>query len=1011
MPDQPSMMELGKAAVSPATQRKMEALARETGHRQALRQAVYTCWQEQRLTDALWPADRLARLRPRAPDDVALAALAHLRAGGAGALVRARALAHEALTLHPHHVTAARVAVRLGPTAAAFRPAVAALLWSAPADAECRNEVAQLARQGLLTPAVAHVLDGAVTGHAGPGTGAVALLWHGRLLAEQAAPAEATDSTVWAFHLPVPPDLAGHAALVVVARTRVGGTVLPAPVWGGQIAAQSLAPPRLMARLTRDVQDGSNWRIQAWDAADPRRSVVVLADNGRSPPQRLLFNPAPDVPPGEEGAAPATLDNHPRLRLLFAQTGEPLVDPTLIDEPSPLPDWYRPPPRTTVAGIDIIIPVHGQPALVRECLTRVLASLPATDADFPVGVVLIDDASPEPAMTALLAASTADPRVTVLRNPGNLGFVRTANRGMALHPDRDVVLLNSDAMVESDWLARLRRAAYAAANIGTATALSNDATLLSYPRFDTPVPLVEVPLAAIDRVAAVVNAGQVQEIPTGVGFCFYLRRDCLDEVGYFDAEIFDLGYGEENDFCCRATARGWRHVAALDLYVGHVGGASFGPVKRARLTAALAALARRHPDYLPTVERFAAVDPLAPWRRRIDRQRLLDLAAGQPVALLVCPRLGGGTEQFLTAQAAELAVRGHVVVIARPQGQDYGDNEGDDEAGPAMPNSPCRVRLELPSAPDLVNLVYDGITELALLEQDLLSLAPCFAVLHQVLHLTPAMAALFTTPWPYHLQVHDYGWICPRITLTVENGRYCGEPAVEECERCVARLGHRLQPGLTVAELRRWSAALAHGAANVHCPSADAAQRLQRHWPGVEITATPHSPPSQPTEPMRHNRLVDREHPLRVAVIGAISEIKGYAVLRACAEDARQRDLPLAFVLVGYSLDDFPLLATGRISITGEYPPEEGVALAAAADCDLALLPSTWPETWCYALDVAWKAGLHCLAFDIGAPAERIRAHQGRGTLLPLDSPPAAINAALLNLIAAPPAAQRIGLA
>src|SRR3712207_8814600 len=46
-------------------------------------------------------------------------------------------------------------------------------------------------------------------------------------------------------------------------------------------------------------------------------------------------------------------------------------------------------------------------------------------------------------------------------------------------------------------------------------------------------------------------------ISTGNGFCMYIRRDCLDAVGMLDEEAFPRGYGEENDFCMRATRDGW----------------------------------------------------------------------------------------------------------------------------------------------------------------------------------------------------------------------------------------------------------------------------------------------------------------------------------------------------------------------------------------------------------------------------------------------------------------------
>ena len=40
-------------------------------------------------------------------------------------------------------------------------------------------------------------------------------------------------------------------------------------------------------------------------------------------------------------------------------------------------------------------------------------------------------------------------------------------------------------------------------------------------------------------------------VPTTVGFCLYVRRAALDQIGGFDAEAFGRGYGEENDFCMR----------------------------------------------------------------------------------------------------------------------------------------------------------------------------------------------------------------------------------------------------------------------------------------------------------------------------------------------------------------------------------------------------------------------------------------------------------------------------
>ena len=67
--------------------------------------------------------------------------------------------------------------------------------------------------------------------------------------------------------------------------------------------------------------------------------------------------------------------------------------------------------------------------------------------------------------------------------------------------------------------------------------------------------------------------------PTGNGFCMYIKRRALDEVGFFDAESFPRGYGEEGDFCMRARAAAWTNVVDDATIVFHHRSASFGGEK------------------------------------------------------------------------------------------------------------------------------------------------------------------------------------------------------------------------------------------------------------------------------------------------------------------------------------------------------------------------------------------------------------------------------------------------
>ncbi len=66
------------------------------------------------------------------------------------------------------------------------------------------------------------------------------------------------------------------------------------------------------------------------------------------------------------------------------------------------------------------------------------------------------------------------------------------------------------------------------------------------------------------------------EVITGVGFCMYVTRRALDRCGPFDEDTFGRGYGEEVDFCLRASRLGLRHLVEDSTYVHHHGGVSFG---------------------------------------------------------------------------------------------------------------------------------------------------------------------------------------------------------------------------------------------------------------------------------------------------------------------------------------------------------------------------------------------------------------------------------------------------
>jgi glycosyltransferase involved in cell wall biosynthesis len=347
---------------------------------------------------------------------------------------------------------------------------------------------------------------------------------------------------------------------------------------------------------------------------------------------------------------------------------------------------------------------------------------------------------------------------------------------------------------------------------------------------------------------------------------------------------------------------------------------------------------------------------------------------GRDAVILITHDDGGGVERRVQAAIAAHTARGRRAIVLRPA------RPPDNAILVSATGSPV-LRFELPRRQSAM---------LRLLR----AAGPVETELHHFINHDPSVFEIARVLGiPYDVHVHDYTWFCQRIALVGRRDRYCGEPAPAGCETCVAKLGSYLHEHISVAALLERSRRVLGQARRVIAPSADAAARISRHFVGIDPEVIPHEDDDAiddpPPIPLVNGTVL-------VCVAGGIGLHKGYRVLLACARDARKRALDLNFVVVGATIDDQSLIDTGRVFVTGPYQPDEAVGLIRQQGATLALLPSIWPETWCLGLGELWRAGLRVAAFDIGAPAERIR-RTGRGFLMPLDLAPPSINNALLN--------------
>lgn len=617
-------------------------------------------------------------------------------------------------------------------------------------------------------------------------------------------------------------------------------------------------------------------------------------------------------------------------------------------------------PAVPASGtVDIIVPVYRGLADTRTCLESVLQSPLKT----PYRLIVINDASPEPEITQWLRETAqTEPRITLLENERNLGFVGTVNRGMRQSTANDVLLLNSDTEVANDWLDRIRAAAYRGGDIASVTPFSTNATICSYPNFcrDNTLPPGQT-TASLDALFAEINAGRSVDVPTGVGFCMYIRRASLDDVGFFDEEHFGKGYGEENDFCQRAIGKGWRNLHALDCFVLHTGGVSFGGSKSPREIAAMETLRKLHPRYEADVLAFVQQDPARSARMAVDWA--IYTGQGRRIAILaVLHNRAGGTERHVRELAEHLG--GQALFLSlKPAADQRVVLEILHNPVSMAPDAPLRdwaVSFRLPD-------------EFGQLVQILRTLPVSHIHYH---HLMGHAEAIWNLPQAlgvgYDFTVHDFYTRCTNITLTGKSGRY-----IELDEHLECCDGQHPPPSPAIdPDIYAWRARnrlLLKNARHVLAPSQDAAARIRQFAPEAKARFAPHTDIEPDTAlPAPAPRPLREEQPLRVAVIGALSVIKGADVLEDVARLAGKSGAPVEFHLIGYGYRHLLSEPQARLRVHGQYDEKDLPAVLQRLAPDLVWFPAQWPETYSYTLSAALLAGLPVVAPDLGAFAERL---------------------------------------
>jgi hypothetical protein len=247
---------------------------------------------------------------------------------------------------------------------------------------------------------------------------------------------------------------------------------------------------------------------------------------------------------------------------------------------------------------------------------------------------VLDDCTPDTEFSRQTADLCEALGVGYYRSPRNLGVTRNMNLalGRAIEAGYDyVILANSDTIFPANLISSLVRVARSDHEVASVTPTSNNVSIFSVlnespDRFLADARVVDWVSQTLEEEFGVMSV----DIPVGVGFAMLLSVPRLRELGIFDP-IFGRGYCEENDWCLRSRAAGYRNVLAPGTFVYHMGTASTanaGIIPHGQTTAweNEKILDLRYPEFRSLVEEFMASGAMQSIRERAG-YRLVTAAA------------------------------------------------------------------------------------------------------------------------------------------------------------------------------------------------------------------------------------------------------------------------------------------------------------------------------------------------------------------------------------------------
>jgi len=589
---------------------------------------------------------------------------------------------------------------------------------------------------------------------------------------------------------------------------------------------------------------------------------------------------------------------------------------------------------------DVIVPIYDG----LEQTKLLLSSLIKSKNNTKYKVVLVYDDGPDDKLLEYVKKFTIEnsARFDLIINESNLGFVKTVNNAFFkfTRQEKDVVILNADTIVSDHWLDRLTWHADYNYKVATVTPFSNNGTICNFPNFEGfSSEGFAAKVTSVSDALHNVNAGISVQVPTGVGFCMFVSRDVLNEIGGFNEAAFGLGYGEENDLCRRAEKSGFINLHALDLFVLHEGGVSFAS-KNIDKSLHAKNLLNLHPEYNQVVLESFAFDWAKGYKLRGFAEWLNQSNA--KIKIYLTHGLGGGTDKFVEHN---LDINQINLIVSPKQNK-------------------IQVKFIYEEFENTIDLDMSEYVDLL----DRVSISK-IEVHHRLGWSDNILHYSLRSCQTYDVVVHDFHWLCARLYGLKSDGKNCGiTKDLDECLSCVS-----MKPsGCWVADpllLRQETRNIFNGANKVICSSRYVKNKMVTLLGINNVVIDTKRWRKISAEPQKDRKLI-KKTVRKGVILGALNEHKGLRIV--------EKMLPLfskgniSIVHIGSVIGDAKL----KMKSTGVYNEKYVIDLIDNQAPDFIWLPSVAEETYSFTLSEALATKYPIFVNNVGSLPERARQNE-----------------------------------